>query len=74
MPLRTDHRDATDENAGENTSTRGNRMNPSVTGPLEDPTTDSMFNLADPQTRAIEEIEKHAKPPREKTRRKGKIA
>ena len=28
-------------------------MNPSVSGLLEDPTTDSMFNLADPQTTEI---------------------
>src|SRR5215469_7827758 len=74
MPLRTDHSDATTDNAGQNTSTRDNRMNPSVTGPLEDPTTDSMFNLADPQTREIEESEEKGNSPREKTRKKRKIA
>jgi len=55
MPVQTDHGAVTRENVGQNTSTRDNRMNPSVNGPLEDPTTDSMFNLADPQTREIEE-------------------
>jgi hypothetical protein len=52
-PVQTDHSDVTGENVGQNTSTRGNRLNPSVSGLLEDPTTDSMFNLADPQTTEI---------------------
>lgn len=72
MPLRTDHSDVTDESAGQNTSTKGNRMNPSVTGPLEDPTTDSMFNVADPQTRLIEEEEQHSS--ERKTRKRRKIS
>lgn len=53
MPLRTDHSDATRQNVAGSTSTKENRMNPSVTGPLEDPTDDSMFNNADPQTREL---------------------
>jgi len=74
MPLQTDHSNVTSENAGQNTSTRGNPTKPTVTGPLEDPTTDSMFNLADPQTREIEEIEEQSSSSREKTRKKRKIA
>lgn len=70
MPLRTDHSDATSENVGQNTSTRSNRINFSVTGPLEDPTTDSMFNLADPQTRLIEEEEQHSSERKTHKRRK----
>jgi hypothetical protein len=35
------------------TSTIENRMNPSVTGDFEDPSGDSMFNNADPQTREL---------------------
>ena len=53
MPLRTDHGDVTRENVGQNSSTAENRLNPSVTGPLEDATDDSMFNNADPQTREL---------------------
>ena len=74
MPLQTNHTNVTSENVGQTTSTRGNRMNPTVTGPLEDPTTDSMFNLADPQTREIEETEEQSRSSREKTRKKRKIA
>ena len=53
MAAQTDHRAAASENMAQNPSTRENRLNPSVTGPLEDPTTDSMFNLADRQTREL---------------------
>jgi len=53
MPLQTDHRVATTENVAQNPSTQENRLNPSVTGALEDPTTDSMFNLVDAQTREL---------------------
>jgi hypothetical protein len=53
MPVQTDHGAVTHENVGQNTSTEETRLNPSITGPLEDPTTDSMFNLADPQTREL---------------------
>jgi hypothetical protein len=52
-PVRTDHSDATRRNVAQNSSTVGNRLNPSVNGPLEDPTDDSMFNNADPQTREL---------------------
>lgn len=55
MPLQTDHGAATKENVAQNTSTRDNRLNPVVSGPLEDPTTDSMFNVADRQTKEIEQ-------------------
>lgn len=55
MPLQTDHGVATKENVAQNTSTRDNRLNPVVSGPLEDPTTDSMFNVADRQTKEIEQ-------------------
>ena len=55
MPLQTDHGAATKENVAQSTSTRDNRLNPQVSGPLEDPTTDSMFNVADPQTKLIEQ-------------------
>ena len=71
MPLETD---VTGENAGQSISTRGNRMKRSLTGPLEDPTTDSMFNLADPQTREIEESAEQSSSSREKTHKKRKIA
>lgn len=54
-PVETDHGNVTHENPGQNISTRENRLNPSVSGPLKDPTTDSMFNLADRQTREINE-------------------
>lgn len=82
MPVQTDHGAVTRENVGQNTSTRDNRMNPSVNGPLEDPTTDSMFNMADPQTREIEESaakskdesRRGASSQREKTPRKRKAA
>ncbi|HKE31608.1 MAG TPA: hypothetical protein VKD65_07775 [Candidatus Angelobacter sp.] len=53
MPLQTDHRGTGSENVAQNPSTRENRLNPSVIGPLEDPTTDSMFNLADQQVREL---------------------
>ena len=49
----TDHRGTGNENVAQNPSTRENRLNPSVIGPLEDPTTDSMFNLADQQVREL---------------------
>jgi len=43
------------KNVAQTTSTTGNRMNPSVTGPLEEGhkglSDDSMFNSADPQAR-----------------------
>jgi hypothetical protein len=38
------------KNVAQNTSTTENRLNPSVTGAVEDASTDSMFNNADPQT------------------------
>ena len=53
MPLQTDHGHVTRQNAGGSSSTAGNRLNPSVTSPLEDPTDDSMFNNADPQAREL---------------------
>jgi hypothetical protein len=53
MPIQTDHRTATPENIAQNTSTTENRMNPSVAGALEDPSSDSMFNNADPQTKEL---------------------
>ncbi|HEY6967649.1 MAG TPA: hypothetical protein VJA94_00355 [Candidatus Angelobacter sp.] len=53
MPLQTNHSDAMPQNVAGTASTKENRMNPSVTGPLEDPTDDSMFNNADPQTREL---------------------
>ena len=53
MPLQTDHREATTENVARTPSTLENQMSPSMNGPLEDPTTDSMFNLADRQTREL---------------------
>lgn len=53
MPLQTDQREMTRKNVARNPSTVENRLNPSVNGPLEDPTDDSMFNNADPQTREL---------------------
>ena len=66
MPLRTDQSDATRQNVAGTASTMENRMNPSVTGPLEDPTDDSMFNNADPQTRELlqRESRRHKKTPK----------
>ena len=66
MPLRTDHSDATRQNVAGTASTKENQMNPSVTGPLEDPTDDSMFNNADPQTRELlqRESRRHKKTPK----------
>src|SRR5438132_10160672 len=50
-----DQRQTMKRNAAQTTSTTGNRMNPSVTGPLEEGheglSDDSMFNSADPQVR-----------------------
>ena len=59
MPLRTDHSAATRENVAQNPNTRDNQMNPSVAVLREDPTDDSMFNNADPQTRELEEATHH---------------
>ncbi len=50
MPVETGHRSSTDENVSRNPSTVENRMNPSV---VQDPSTDSMFNLADPQSKEL---------------------
>ncbi|HEY6351312.1 MAG TPA: hypothetical protein VI636_18055 [Candidatus Angelobacter sp.] len=74
MPLKTDHGAVTRENVGQSTSTRENHLNPSVTGPLEDPTTDSMFNSADPQTREIEKGTEKDSSRRKKTSGKRKAA
>lgn len=74
MPLQTDHSVVTSENMGQSPSTRENRMQPSVTGPLEDPTTDSMFNVADPQTQAIEESTRKDGSRQKKTRKSRKAA
>src|SRR5437899_8438144 len=51
-----DQRQAMKKNVAQTTSTTANRMNPSVTGPLEQQgreglSDDSMFNSADPQAR-----------------------
>ena len=66
MPLRTDPSDATRQNVAGTANTVESRMNPSVTGPLEDPTDDSMFNNADPQTRELlqRESRRHKKIPK----------
>lgn len=74
MPVQTDHWAVTRKNIGQSTNARENHLNPSVTGPLEDPTTDSMFNVADPQTREIEESSGKDKSRREKTRGNRKVA
>lgn len=73
MP-RTDHSAVTDENVGQNTSTRGNRLNPSVSGTLEEPTTDSRSNAAKPQTRKMEESAEKKRPQEEKTSKKRRVA
>ena len=50
-----DQRQPMKKNVAQTTSTTGDRMNPSVTGPLEEGheglSDDSMFNSADPQAR-----------------------
>src|SRR5436309_859729 len=56
-----DQRQAMKKNVAQTTSTTGNRMNPSVTGPLEEGreglSDDSMFNSADPQARNMNPAE-----------------
>ena len=74
MPGQTEHGAVTRENVGQNTSTQESHLNPSVTGPLEDPTTDSMFNSADPQTREIEESTGKDSSRRKKTSGNRKVA
>lgn len=51
MPLETDHSAATRQNIARNPSMAENRMNPSVV--VQDASTDSMFNLADPQSKEL---------------------
>lgn len=51
MPIETDHGAATEQNIARNPSMAGNRMNPSVV--VQDASTDSMFNLADPQSKEL---------------------
>lgn len=70
VPLQTDHRAVTRENVAQNPSTTENRMNPSVTGALEDPSSDSIFNLADPQTKELEKEESPSKSGRKRNRSK----
>lgn len=76
MPLQTDHRAVTQENIAQNPSTTENRMNPSVTGALEDPSSDSMFNLADPQTKEllVEKEKAGDRGPKPKRGRRPKVA
>ena len=60
-------------------STVENRLNPSVLGPVEDPTTDSMFNMADRQTKELLGQEDRSQPqsesdPQKKTAKRRKAA
>jgi hypothetical protein len=50
MPIETDHSSTSHENVAQTPNTVDNQMNPSVAHGGEDPTSDSMFNNADPQT------------------------
>lgn len=69
QPVQTDHSNVARGNVAQNSSTVENRMNPSVSGPLEDPTDDSMFNNADPQTRELLR-DKSKRPAKTQKRRK----
>lgn len=53
MPIQTDYSSATRENLAGSSNTTEDRMNPSVVADVDDPSTDSMFNQADPQTRDL---------------------
>lgn len=66
--IQADHRAGSDENVSRNPNTVENRMNPSVL--VQDQSTDSMFNLADPQTRELlKEDSDQAPRPRQQRRR-----
>lgn len=76
MPLQTGHRDSAMENVAQNPSTTENRMNPPVTGAVEDPSSDSMFNNADPQTSELlkKNTSKDRSPAKPKVNRRRKTA
>lgn len=63
-PIQTDHAAGAPQNVSQNPSTVENRLHPSV---VQDPSTDSMFNLADPQTRELLEEDSH----KDRSARKG---
>lgn len=72
----SDQESSTAENVVQNPSTTENRTNPSVTGAVEDPSTDSMFNNADPQTSELlkKNTSKDRSPAKPKDNRRRKTA
>ena len=76
LSIQSDHESSTAENVAQNPSITENRTTPSVTGALDDPSTDSMFNNADPQTSELlkKNTSKDQSPERPKGNRRRKTA
>lgn len=76
LSIQSDHESSTAENVPQNPSMTENRTTPSVTGALEDPSTDSMFNNADPQTSELlkKKTSKDRSPAKPKGNRRRKTA
>lgn len=76
LSVQSNHESSTAENVAQNPSTTENRTNPSVTGAVEDPSTDSMFNNADPQTSELlkKNTSKDRSPAKPKGNRRRKTA